>query len=327
MKRRVLLTALGYPAFFMGCFLVSLYLTFPMNLLRGRILEEMTRALNAQKNPGQYGKPGKVTAENVDLYRFTGVEFTNLVVTPVTTNPDPAIPYELDKVRVRLQLLPLIKKNFEFAFDVRAYDGHAEGTVVLAQGLQQLKALTASADGIAWGKIGVVREKLKVPAEGTVGGNVDMTFGKDAKEHAGTIKMKGEALAIGPGELAVPGFGSLTLPHIDLGKLDGDIKVAEGKTSGPPMSLNGKDIQGQLEMPLALRNQIDNSTINNGVMTFKLADEFLKANPKFQPVFDFTPQLKQAKDEEGVYHFRLKGTLGNPSPKPDKGAKITAAKG
>jgi type II secretion system protein N len=325
--RGLLVTLVGYPAFFLACFGLSLYLTFPMEVLRGRILEEMTRQLNAQKSPGPYGKPGKVTAEGVDLWRFSGVRFTNLVVHPVTTNPDPAIPYEVDRLHVRLALLPLVTRQYVFAFDADAYGGNVAGRVTFAPGFREVKALTGRARGIQWGKIAVVRERLKVPAEGTIGGDMEVTLGKDVKDMAGNVRVRGEGLSIGPGELVVPTFGSLTLPHVDLGKLDGDIKVLDGKTSGPPIVLNGKDLQGQLELPLFLRNQIDNSTINNGVLVFRLAEDFLKANPKFQPVFDFTPQLKSARDDEGSYRFRLRGTLGNISPRPDKTAKVGGGSG
>ena len=328
MRRRGLwVTVLGYPAFFLACFVASLYLSFPMQVLRGRILEEMTRQLNAQRSPGPYGKPGKITADGVDLWRLSGVKFTNLVITPVTTNPDPGIPYEVDRLHVRLELLPLVTKQYVFHFDADAYGGNVNGRVTLGPGMKEVKALVGRARGVEWGKIAVVREKLKVPAEGTIGGDIDVTLGKDVKDMAGSVQVRGEGLAIGPGELVIPTFGSLTLPHVDLGKLDGDIKVAEGKTSGPPIALNGKDIQGQLELPLFLRNQVDNSTVNNGVLVFRLAEEFLKANPKFQPVFDFTPQLKNAKDDEGSYRFRLRGTLGNISPRPDKAAKVGSSAG
>lgn len=322
-KRRKWLTAVGYPLFFITCFIFSLYLTFPMQVVRGRILDEMTRQLNTGRNPGPYGKPGKVTAEQVDLYHVSGVSFRNMVITPVTTNPDPAVPFEVDQLSVRLQLLPLLLKRFVFSFDVDAYEGHASGKVSMSPDFREVKEITASGDGFQWGKIGAVRDKIKVPGEGTLGGSIDLDMGKDIKEAAGNILLNGEGLALGPGELAVPGFGSLTLPRIDLGKLSGDIKVAEGKTSGPPMTLTGKDIQGQLEMPLQLRKPPDASVVNNGVLVFKLAEDFLKANPRFQPVFDFTPQLKQAKDEDGSFRFRLRGTLGTLSPRPDKTAKVS----
>jgi type II secretion system protein N len=321
--RSWVVSVVAYPFFFLMCFVVSLYVTFPMAVLKGRILDEMTKALNASKTPGPYGKPGRVTADDVQLWRLSGLRFTHLVIHPVTMDPDPASPVEVESLQVRLQLTGLIKKAFEFYFVARAYDGVLSGTVTLGgEKGQQLRAIKATADGIAWGKIAVIRDTLKVPVEGLLGGDVDLNLGKEPKDHQGTLTLRGESLALGPGDLSVPAFGSLTLPRVDLGKLSGEVKFADGKTTGPPLALNGKDLQGQVEVPLSLKSKIEQSSILNGVMTFKLADEFLKANPKFQTVFDLAPPLKNAKDEEGVFHFRLKGTLRNPDVRPDRSARM-----
>lgn len=326
--RRKWLTAVGYPAFFVLCFLFSLYLTFPIAMLKGVIVDEMTAQLNAAQSPGQYGKPGKVSAESVDVYRLTGVALKNLVILPVTTNPDPASPVELDFVAVRVNVLPLLLKRLVVSFNVEAYGGAVTGTVhVGGEGFRELQEVHGNAAGIQWGRIAAIKDRIKLPGEGAVGGSVDLTMGKEIKEATGTIKLSGEGLAVGPGELAVPGFGSLTLPRIDLGVLNGDIKVSEGKTQGPPITLTGNDFQGQLDAAAQLRKPLDASMVNNGVAMFKLSEEFLKANPRFQPVFDFTPQLKQARDEDNAYRFRLRGPLNNLSPRPDKTARVSAPNG
>jgi len=326
-RRAWLMPVLGYPAFFLVCFIGSLYLTFPMGLLKGRILEELTRAVNQGRSPGQYGKPGRVTAESVDLWRLSGVSFKDLTIYPVTTNPDPPIPYHVDSLNVRVQLFPLLRKLAEISFQVRAYEGDVDGEIILTgEGFREVKSIKATADGLAWGELEVVKEKLKVPTAGTLGGDVELLLGKDAKDWTGTIKLRGQGLSVGPGELQVPAFGTLTLPLVDMGKLDGDIKINEGKSGGPPITLAGRDIQGQLDAPLALKSAFENSQFTNGALVFKLAEEFLKTNPKFQTVVDFAPPLKNARDEEGVFHYRLKGSIKSPDVKPDKSAKISGGK-
>ncbi len=316
------LVYVAYPTFFLTCFLVSLYLTFPMDVVKPRIVEELTRQLNARKNPGPYGKPGRILVNDLTLWRVTGIQMTGVTVFDVTTDPDPASPIELDKVQARVGILGLLRKTLNITFNVEAYDGTASGNVVLAgEGFRELKLLKAEADGISWGKIAVIRDKLKVPTAGHVGGDVDLTLGKDIKEAKGVIHLRGEGLGLGPGEVNVPAFGALTLPKVDMGKLTGEITVADGKTAGPPITLVGQDVQAAADVPTQLKTPVDNSPLN-GMFQFKLSEAFLKSNPKYATVFDLTPQLKNARDEEGVFHFRLKGVLARPDARPDRGAKI-----
>ena len=96
------LPVFGYPGFFLFCFLLSLYATFPMSVLKPRIMEELTKAVNSGQSPGAYGKPGRVTVDSIDLYRFSGLDFKNLTIYPVTTNPDPPLPIEVDRLKVRV---------------------------------------------------------------------------------------------------------------------------------------------------------------------------------------------------------------------------------
>lgn len=321
--RQKALKWLGYVSFFLVCFVAGLYLTFPVDLLRPRVSDELNRVLNARKNPGAYGKPGSVTFGSLSLWRLSGVELKNVVVVDVTTNPDPAPPWELDVVRLRVGLLGLLRKQLAVTFDIQAYDGSASGDVLVAgEKFQQIRAIDATASGIAWWKMAAIQQAMKVPGAGTVGGEVHMTAGKDIKEAAGDIRIRGEGLTVGPGELAIPLFGKLTIPAVDMGALEGDIKVADGKTSGPPITLTGRDVQAAVDAPLLLRMPMEASQIQNGALALKLAEPFLKDNPRFKTVFDLTPQFKEAKDTDGAYKYRLRGTVGRPDAKPDRTAKI-----
>jgi type II secretion system protein N len=311
-----------YPVFFLTCFLVSLYLTFPMDVIKPRILDEMNRALNARKSPGAYGKPGRITLEDVNLYRFSGVDLRNVTIWDVTTDPDPASPIQLDRLQVRVGIFALLRKQLAVSFNIQAYDGTISGEAVVAgEGYREFRSLHAQADGVAWGKIAVIHDKLKVPCDGTLGGDVELNAGKDIKDASGIIHLKGEGLGIGPGELSIPSFGTLTLPKVDLGKLAGEIKIADGKSAGPPVTLTGNDIQGQADLPATLRIPFDNTMVA-GAFQFKLSEPFLKANPRYATVFDLTPAMKSSKDEEGVFHFRVKGPLARLDVKPDRTARV-----
>ena len=267
-------------------------------------------AYRQARGTAKIGVGQELALDDVALWRLSGVDLKGLTVWDVTTDPDPASPVVLDHVQVRVGILALLRKTLAVTFHVEAYEGTLAGEALLGgEGFREFRGIKATAEGFAWGNVAAIRDKLKVPCGGTLGGDVDFNAGKDiVKDGSGVIHLKGDGLFIGPGELAVPSFGTLTLPRVDLGKLAGEIKIDDGKTSGPPITLTGNDIQGAADLPTQLRMPFDNSMVT-GMFQFRLSEPFLKANPRYATVFDLTPQMKSAKDDEGTFHFRAKGPV------------------
>ncbi|MFH1810861.1 MAG: type II secretion system protein GspN [Pseudomonadota bacterium] len=315
------LRMLGYAGFFGLCFVISLYLTFPMSAIKPRVVDMLQKAVQqAGPQPGRYGTQAEVQIERVDIYRLTGLELTRLSVRLATTEPDPGPTWEFDRARARLQLLPLILGHQRVGFDVDLYDGNLSGSALVVD--QNLAELDAELEGVAVGKVPVVLAALGVPLEGLIGGTVDLKLGKDPKEAKGTIVLQGQGHVLGPGEFKIPGLtGGLTVPAIDLGVLDVQVEVADGKARVKPAGLKGKDVEVASDLTLTLRSPLGRSTAA-GALEFRLAEAFLKANEKFQPILDFTPQLKRAKDKDGSYHFKLAGSLASLRPVPDPKAKV-----
>lgn len=315
------LRLLGYAGFFVLSFVVSLYLTFPMAAIKPRVVDALQKAVQASgPAPGRYGTPAEVKVEQVGVFRLSGIELTRLSIRQASSEPEPAPTWELDRARARLQLLPLLLGRTRIGFDVDAYDGTLSGSALLVD--NNLAALDAELSALAVGKIPVVLAALGVPLSGTLDGTVELQLGKDPKEAKGQILLKGQGHVLGPGEIKIPGLtGGLTLPAVDLGTLDVQVAVDDGKARVKPAGLKGKDIEVASDLTLTLRSPVSRSTAA-GALEFKLAEAFLKANEKFQPILDFTPQLKRAKDKEGGYHFKLAGTLASLRPVPDPKAKV-----
>jgi type II secretion system protein N len=315
------LRALSYIGFFLVCFVVSLYLTFPMSALKPKIMAVLQQAVaQAGPQPGRYGVPSEVKVEGLDVYRLSGVALERVSIRLASTDPDPAPTWDIDKARVRLQLLPLIIGKRRIAFDIDAYDGNLSGTALLDD--NRLAELAARAEDFALGKIPALTAKLGVPWSGTVGGNADLKIGKTAKEIQGKITLDGQGAVLGPGEIKIPMMsGPLTVPAIDLGKLELVADIADGKAKVKPAQLTGKDLQIAAEMTVTLRDPVARST-TAGALELKPAEAFLKANPKFQPIFDLTPDLKRAKGKDGGYYFKLAGILSSLRPMPDPNARV-----
>ncbi len=312
---------LGYVGFFFVCFMVSAYLTFPMSALKPQILKLLQQGVEqAGPRPGRYGTPSEVRVEKVDLYRLSGIELTRLSLRLASTDPEPNPSWEIDHARVRLQLLPLLLGDQAISFDVDAYGGNLNGDALIID--QRLAELEATAEGFAVGTIPTVIAKVGVPLEGKLGGHATLKLGKTPKEAQGEIVLAGQGHVLGPGEFKIPGLtGGLTVPAIDLGELAVKIEIADGKARVKPAGLDGKDVQIAADMTVNLRSPVGRSTTTGG-LELKLAEAFLKANEKFQPILDFTPQLKRAKTKDGAYRFKLSGMLSSIRPTPDPKAKI-----
>ena len=317
----------GYPSFFFAAFSVSLYLTFPMQAVKGKVVAVMEDALGKGKQ-GRYGTDPRVSFESMDLWRLSGVSFERLSLQLGSKDPDPGTVFDFDELRLRVGLLSLLSESPEVSFDAEQYDGELEGDVtVSAKG--NLKKLNIDIEDVNVARMPVVVGAVGVPTTGKLKGNIEVNLGKKpSKEAKGSVDLTIAGLSLGPGELEVPipGMaGGLTVPSIDMGDLKLKTEMKGGKTEEGLMSLNGKDFQAELKPALFMNDRL-NRTRLTGDGWFAISEQFLKDNSKFETLLSFAAPLKTAKDKEGKYHFALKGTVGNPSAKlsrPKKASKVS----
>lgn len=310
-----------YASFFLTCFCVSLYLTFPMQALKPRAEKMILQQLEASgKRPGRHGTPAQVSIGEMDLYHLSGVSMRQLSIRTASTDPDPNPTWEIDVANVRLKLLPLVMGSLVLGFDVSAYKGNIQGAVSLVN--KKPAEIDATLKGLQLGQIPAVLQTVGVPFVGSLDGAVNLTLGKSPKETKGSIKLNGEGYVLGPGEFSIPGLtGGLSIPEVRLGTLDIQGQIVDGKAKFKPAQLVGKDLQLRADVTLTLRSRFGRSMTSGGFV-LKLDEAFLQANEKFKPILDFTPQLKRAKTKDGAYAYKLSGLLERLRPSPDAKFKI-----
>lgn len=310
-----------YSSFFFGCFIVSAYLTFPMHKLKPRVEEILLKQLQQSgPRPGRHGTSASLSIDDMQLYHLSGLQFRHLRLRSASSDPDPNPDWNIDVARVRLHLLPLLMGSRVLGFDVDAYGGNVSGKITLVN--NKPGEIDAQISDVNMGKIPVILQNLGVPFSGHLNGDVNLALGKTAKEAKGRIKLSGQGYTLGPGEFKIPGLtGGLTIPQVRMGKLDIQVNVADGKAKVLPAEIVGKDLQLHAKLNINLRAQLRRS-IAKGGFVLKLEDEFLKANDKFQPILDFTPQLKRAKTKTGAYAYKINGMLSRMRPRPDSKFKI-----
>jgi type II secretion system protein N len=322
MKSR-LLKIMSYSTFFSFAFTVSLYLTFPMDAVKGKIITAMEEALGKGKQ-GRYGTDPIVSFSSIDLWRFSGVAFERLSLQMGSRDPDPGPTVDFDELRLRVGLLSLLSDAPEVSFDAILYDGELEGDVTVSA-TGEVRKIGLELEEVNIGKMPLLLNSSGVPTSGNVNGSVNLHLGKKpSKDAKGNIDLVVAGLSLGPGELElpIPGMsGGLTIPSIGMGDLTLKTEVIAGKAEKGTLAMNGKDFQAELKPALFFNDRIGRSRVS-GDGWFSISEKFLKDNGKFETLISFASPLKKAKDGEGRYHFNLKGTLSSPSAKlsrPKKG--------
>ena len=85
----------GYSSFFWFAFSVSLYLTFPMQALKGKVVTAMEEGLGKGKQ-GRYGTDPVVQFSSLNLWRFSGFSFERLSLQMGSKDPDPGPTVDFD---------------------------------------------------------------------------------------------------------------------------------------------------------------------------------------------------------------------------------------
>lgn len=338
----------GYPGWFAVCFFASLYLTFPLSLVKAPVVAGLESALGKGKQ-GRYGTDPKVQIDKLSLWRMSGVELERVSLQLASDDPDPGPTLELDSAAARIGFFSLLLNEPTVHFRAELYGGEIEGSVTLRGDkeasesflghtfalldgkAQQVGALHIDVDGIDLSKAPPVIEKAGVPVTGVLGGKIDIDLGDDpAKTAAGDIDLKLASVTLGPGELKipVPGLtGGLTLPLIDMGDLVVKAPLVEGKAKSEQLALTGQDLNAAMDLELVMTSRLGGARLT-GDGSFQISEQFLEKNGKFKTILDFASPLKRARDDDGRYHFNLRGTLNKPKfSLSSSGGKSTKRRG
>ena len=323
---------IGYPSWFLLCLVGFLYLTFPTQVLKPAVVSALEDVLGKGKQ-GRYGTDPEVTIGKLDLHYLSGLRFERLGIRLGSKNPDPGMLLEFDEASVRLPLLSIFFGSPAVDFSGRLYEGTVDGAVEIADDkakearffgelrsladgklnpLNSLRTVVLNVEGIKLDRAPPLMEALGLPVTGTVKLAADLDLGKDAaKEGKGRITLAGTGLYVGEGKLPIA--GGFSVPFVDLGVLDAEIEIAEGKGTAKTFKLTGRDLTAEIEPALRLRQNVLASNLT-GPGWFKLSDTFLKENGKFKAIlFDFPGPQKTAKDDKDQFHFALRGSLQSPS--------------
>ena len=104
-----LLRYIGYVAFFLVSFVLSLYLTFPWDAAKDRLLDQASKAAGAE-----------ITAQSLEPNWITGVVAKKVRY----KKKDAEEPLELEEVRARISVLSLLAGNVGLTASLPIAKGH-----------------------------------------------------------------------------------------------------------------------------------------------------------------------------------------------------------
>lgn len=288
---------LGYAAFFVFAFVISLYLTFPWHAAKSKVLIEASKATGMD-----------IEAKSLEPDWITGIVAEDVRIRTATMEE----PLEIDRLKARVHLLPLLTGGKGGSLSMPIAQGTVDAVVLDSETEMQVEA---TIDSVQIGLVPGLKESLGVPLSGTLGIKADLALNK-AKPDAssGVLQIKADDLELLKGGKV----GGMTLPfELAIGSFDWKIPIDKGKAKLDKLSIKGDNIEVELDGTITLAAKIERSTLNLTVK-FKPTELFLKKEPILNALLS---NLRKAKGKDGFYAYALTGSAKHPRFFPKRGGR------
>jgi len=288
--------AFGYCSFSFLCLLVSVYLTFPGDVLGQRLAHEIAKESNGKV---------QIQMEDVSLYGLTGVSAEGVSLR-YDSGDGVTHRLELDEVDVRLEILPLVTASFVLDGSLKAGEGTIEAQVErLGAGFR----VNVEIEDLNLMNVNVISEMAGLPISGVVNGDISVDWTKDVKARTGHVNIHSQALRVGPGELSSGALGKLTLPALGFGDLDTSLEIGNGKLKIAKFEQKGGDLIAKITGDVSVRSRFGSSSVTACVKV-KGEPSYLAKNPNLKSALELaTVRLK--KDSSEFLNIPLAGTVGS----------------
>ncbi len=306
-RKRTFKLVSAYAAFASFAFLFFLYVTFPYDVVRQRLVAE-AGAAGYDLHVGGLG-PG-----------LLGVTATEVLVksrTPPAEGQPERGALVVDKVALRPALLPP-----GLAFRASLMDGVATGSV---GGLGDVK-LRVNLDELDLSK-GNLQAFSGLDLAGTLSGRVDLSIPKaaapapgggkgpeepDLGQASGEIVLDGNGVVVNGGTITVPMYGTPTpmdLPRIAFGDVDGRLAFDKGAGTLEQFEARSDDLtlMGSGTLKLAKRPEFSDTNID---LRFKAEPEFMK---RLGMVAAGLSMLKADPQDPSFRVAKVTGFIGRPN--------------
>ncbi len=316
---------IGYASFYLASFALFLYLTFPYDKVRDRIVAGF--ALDPKGRPTHQ----RIEIDELSPYWFTGVRATGVKLTiaaapKVTGEPDPPMVVEIDELRARVGIFAKLLGKTRVSFHVKGFGGVVDGTFVDSSAERRIEL---DLDEVSVARIDALSALVGLPLTGVVKGHVELGFPeRRASKGEGTIKLAFTDLAVGDGKAKLKGM--LALPKVQVGELALEADVASGIVKVSKLGAAGGDLQLAGDGKIQLRDQPMESQTDL-FLRFKFSDGYRNKNDTTRlllgtpggggapAMLEMDPKVKLSKRADGFYGWHMMGLLSAPKFEPFAG--------
>lgn len=283
----------------LGCFWGGLYLTFPSDAARDRMVYEVDNSTNSQN---------ALRLDSVRPWLLTGAHLSNvqLFSIPKTRNfrrtgdvqePTPKLLLKAEKAAARLRLLPLLSGTRSVGLSADLYGGDLGGTVGVKGSKVELDLLAKELDlaqypleGASW----------SAELEGRLRARVDLKLDQeDTRSGRGFIRFEFSDLKVNSANVMGMDLGEATFSEglLSFTVANGRAEVKKGQFTSDKLSL-------KLDGSINVNKPFSRSRLDLD-MEVTLADEL-------DAMASILPRLKDARDDAGVFHFSCSGIVERP---------------
>ena len=279
---------LAFSLFSWLVFSLSLYLTFPSEAVRDRVV----------KAAEQQGL--KLRMESVGLSFPPGLSLRETYL--ILREPDPkaekaAVAIHLPKATLRPSLLGLVTGKPSLSFDARIWGGTLSGKAGKSDEGASIQARLRGAD-LSQSMLGA----LGLQFEGTIEELRLEAAGSQLKDLEGELVLHGEGLVLNGGEV-----NHFSLPKVTLGTLEGKLTLGEGRAEIEEFSANGADITAMVEGSIRFADRLGLSTLQTK-LRFKPSEDWWEQNEMLRA----GAAMALRKDSDGFHNIQLYGQLSKP---------------
>jgi type II secretion system protein N len=321
-RRRRILVAIGYGAFYWLMLLVFFYFTFPYDRLRERLVHDF--------NARQTGPDAmRLEVDKITSYWLSGVEAEGMRLISPAPPPSadaPAKPAKpkvttVEQAHARLSLFSLLLGRRVVTFGAKAFGGGVDGSITDSDAE---RVVDVEIDALDLGQTPLLAGLLGLPVSGKLSGTANLITPEARLSKAeGKASFKLSGLSVGDGKAKIRDV--IALPKLDAGELTLESEVKSGQVNITQLAANGPDLEFDAQGTIRLRDVPEQSLL---AMTaeFKFTDHYTNKDDMtkalFGPtgVFDLDAKNRRAKRTDGFYAWRVSGSLGNPVFFPSGGA-------
>ncbi len=316
-----------YILFFLFVFAVAMAFSFPDTQIKEIATVQIQKAV---------GPKYKVTIDDVDPWRFSGMELIGLTIKERVDpkkekQPGDPLPMKAFFPSVGVRLAP-IKSLLNLGIAAKAQIDIGGGDIdIYATKNLSGNLVEIDLDNVDLAKAGPLKSYLGLPFFGTLDGGGEILLNDKGLPIDGEIKITGTKITVGPADVKVEKLpmAFIEVPQSNFGGVNlifniKNLSATKSVVEFTKVGISGRDIRGDIWGHVSVDSKYNMANIK---MRIQLDDTFVKKN-KLTSVLNIA-QFRKGKNKDW-YGFTISGRLNKTkfkgSPTAAKGAKADPVK-